>query len=47
MTNYLLPEDLGRAIALYLSQRPHGEVRRLVEGIEALVPVETEIPKAE
>ena len=44
MQQYLLDEELGRALVLYLYARPYGEVKELIERLQALQPHECPEP---
>jgi hypothetical protein len=37
---YLIPSDLAQAVANYLGTRPYGEVFGLINGMQAMQPVE-------
>lgn len=41
-TKFILPQTLGQEIVNYLTQRPYGEVFRLLEGLKTLEPLDTD-----
>ena len=44
MANLIITQELAQAIVNYLGQRPHNEVRALIDAILALPVIEDEKP---
>jgi hypothetical protein len=44
MKEFIITEDLANAVLAYLNTKPHGEVRRMIDQLAQIKPVE---PKAE